>query len=268
MSAIRSQGFLFVYVGSKQVRLVRCERCFVLCITDRCGCRIGDRYAYVDCNPRLGHTTCTWRSCVFLIRIVPTRLLAPPVFSRTLVHVSTAFVHGGNSGTASFPLPQQLPDLGGRNPERLYRSAQNSRVVGGGGDNVQSAGGPGKEAVEAMADLGYPNTYTFTKALGEHLLARALNAHNRKLDMSAAEQDSYGDGRGRGAGAEEAGGRGASSSPGPRRLRLRVVRPSIVGPSWVFPWPGWTGEQPSTVTGAREGCGGWQGVEGVKEVVP
>eukprot|EP00752_Nemacystus_decipiens_P003513 g3241.t2 len=171
----------------------------------------------------------------------------------TLVHVSTAFVHGGNSGTASSPLPQQLPDLGGRNPERLYRSAQNSSVVGvvGGGDDVQSTGGPGKEAVEAMADLGYPNTYTFTKALGEHLLARALSAHNRKLDKYAAEGDGDQDGGERGARAEETGGYGASCSPGPRRLRLRVVRPSIVGPSWVFPWPGWTGEQPSTVTGCQ-----------------
>lgn len=111
-----------------------------------------------------------------------------------------------------------------------------------------------------MADLGYPNTYTFTKALGEHLLARALSTHNRKLDKSASEEDNDGDDRERGARGEEAGGRGGSCSPGPRRLRLRVVRPSIVGPSWVFPWPGWTGEQPSTVTGAQEGCcGGWGG---------
>lgn len=204
---------------------------------------------------------------------LPARPLAALVFSRTFVHVSTAFVHGGNSGTASCPLPQELPDLGGRNPERLYRSALNSRIVGGGGGgggNVHSAGAARKEAVEAMADLGYPNTYTFTKALGEHLLARALSAHNRKLDKPTAETDGDGDGRERGAAAEEAGGRGASCPPGPRprRLRLRVVRPSIVGPSWVFPWPGWTGEQPSTVTGAREeGWWGWREV-GLNGVVP
>lgn len=202
------------------------------------------------------------------IKRSPIRPIAPFVLSRTLVHVSTAFVHGGNSGTASSPLPQKLPDLGGRNPERLYRSAQNSRVVGGGG-NVHSAGGPGKEAVEAMADLGYPNTYTFTKALGEHLLARALSAHNRKLDKAAAEEDGDGDGRERGVGTEEADGRDAPCSRGPRRLRLRVVRPSIVGPSWVFPWPGWTGEQPSTVTGARGGCcGGRMGGVRCNGVVP
>lgn len=188
------------------------------------------------------------------------------------MHVSTAFVHGGNSGTSSSPLPQQLPDLGGRNPERLYRSAQNapcgsnSRSAGSGGDggNARSKGGPGKEAFDAIADLGYPNTYTFTKALGEHLLSRALRAHNRKLDKSAAEKDCGcgvdGGGTGartsreRGAGPQkETGGRGVlgcrACSEAPCRLSLRIVRPSIVGPSWVFPWPGWTGEQPSTVTG-------------------
>ncbi|CAN0027492.1 unnamed protein product, partial [Hapterophycus canaliculatus] len=148
---------------------------------------------------------------------------------RTLVHVSTAFVHGRKSGTTSSPLPQELPDLGGRNPERLYRSAQ----------CTGPAGGAGREAVDAMSDLGYPNTYTFTKALGEHLLARALGAHNRRLDREAAERR------------EDASG-GSSCPPRlPRRLMLRIVRPSIVGPSWVFPWPGWTGEQPSTVTGCQ-----------------
>ncbi|CAN0543644.1 unnamed protein product, partial [Ectocarpus sp. 12 AP-2014] len=129
----------------------------------------------------------------------------------TLIHVSTAFVHGGKSGTASCPLPQELPDLGGRSPERLYQSAQRAPSASDAGGGSGGGGGAGKEALDTMADLGYPNTYTFTKALGEHLLVRALSAHNRRLD--------------------------------------RVVRPSIVGPAWVFPWPGWTGEQPSTVTG-------------------
>lgn len=79
-----------------------------------------------------------------------------------------------------------------------------------------------------MEELGYPNTYTFTKALGEHLLVRALTAHNRSTGKGEWNE------------------RGSDSWP---RLRLRIMRPSIVGPAWVFPWPGWTGEQPSTVTG-------------------
>lgn len=172
------------------------------------------------------------------------------------MHVSTAFVHGDNSGTPSSPLPQELPDLGGRNPERLYRSAQCAGPA---------AGGAAREAVDAMSELGYPNTYTFTKALGEHLLARALSAHNRRLDRQAAESREVGGDVGGlaatgEAGAGQGGGRGAGGDSSaslacPRRLMLRVVRPSIVGPSWVFPWPGWTGEQPSTVTGTqRKGC--------------
>lgn len=117
-----------------------------------------------------------------------------------------------------------------------------------------------------MADLGYPNTYTFTKALGEHLLVRALSAHNRRLDRlaaAAAAADVEEGGDDEAGGRLAAGGRGCSSgdscgSPEPCRLRLRVVRPSIVGPAWVFPWPGWTGEQPSTVTG--EPIGGGAGI--------
>ncbi|CAM9189791.1 unnamed protein product, partial [Ectocarpus fasciculatus] len=179
----------------------------------------------------------------------------------TLIHVSTAFVHGGNSGTASCPLPQELPDLGGRSPERLYRSAQ--RAPSGsdsGGGGTGGSGGAGKEALDAMADLGYPNTYTFTKALGEHLLVKALSAHNRRLDMlaaTAASAEESDDGEAGGRLATAAAVRGSCTtgdscgSPGPCRLRLRVVRPSIVGPAWVFPWPGWTGEQPSTVTGCQ-----------------
>ncbi|CAM9966003.1 unnamed protein product, partial [Sphacelaria rigidula] len=134
---------------------------------------------------------------------------------RTLVHVSTAFVHGRNSGTPSSPLPQRLPDLGGRDPGKLYRSAQIATSKDEGRQSSGGAGAKGKggrsDATNALKDLGYPNTYTFTKAIGEHLLARARRCG------------------------------------GVRGLKLRVVRPSIVGPSWVFPWAGWTGEQPSTV---------------------
>lgn len=79
-----------------------------------------------------------------------------------------------------------------------------------------------------MTELDYPNTYTFTKAIGEHLLVQALTAANRSTGKGERSE------------------RGSQSWP---RLRLRIMRPSIVGPAWVFPWPGWTGDQPSTVTG-------------------
>ncbi|CAN0427104.1 unnamed protein product, partial [Discosporangium mesarthrocarpum] len=113
-----------------------------------------------------------------------------------LVHVSTAFVHGRHSGAPTAPLPEALPDLEGLDPERIYHSARETHPPG---------------ALSALAFLGHPNTYTFTKALTEHLLVRAR--------------------------------------PRPCLLRLCIMRPSIVSPSWVFPWPGWTGERPSTVTG-------------------
>ena len=158
--------------------------------------------------------------------IAPRPRYYPSFIFRTLVHVSTAFVHGGKSGTKTRPLPQELPDLGGRNAERLYRSAQNA------------AGGHclGKEALEAMAELDYPNTYTFTKALGEHLLTRALRVHNRRVGRTEGSE-------------EEARVEKKQLGATAPCLRLRIVRPSIVGPAWMFPWPGWTGEQPSTVTG-------------------
>ena len=209
------------------------------------------------------------------------------------MHVSTAFVHGSATGTASCPLPQELADLGGRNPESLYRSARcappepasffscgssrgssrgSATSGGGGGGSV-----PGNEAANAIADLGYPNTYTFTKALGEHLLVRALGIHNRKVEkakakITAMRGEGGGDGvadkggvggrdsetrsRASGGGGGGSGGVGVGGGSSRCRLRLRVVRPSIVGPSWAFPWPGWTGDQPSTVTGkwVARGC--------------
>lgn len=95
------------------------------------------------------------------------------------MHVSTAFVHGRNAGSPASPLPQHLPDLGGRDPAKLYRSAQNAASKNGGNPK---AGGGGKDAINAIRELGYPNTYTFTKAIGEHLLARAVRAHNRRCE--------------------------------------------------------------------------------------
>lgn len=188
----------------------------------------------------------------------------PPAPPRTLVHVSTAFVHGSKAGSPSTPLPEELPDLGGRDPELLYNSLRNS-------SSARAASGcsrTGKGAAAAMADLGYPNSYTFTKALGEHLLVRALGEHNRRLRtrqvlVSTACGMGVGDEEEtvREGGLEEKEGcRGDAETMAtaetvcmpPReasQLKLRLIRPSIVGPSWIFPWPGWTGEQPSTVTG-------------------
>lgn len=162
------------------------------------------------------------------------------------MHVSTAFVHGGNSGTPSSPLPQQLPDFKGRDPARLFRSAQNA-PANGKPLPVGVGSGPGQEAIQAMRELGYPNTYAFTKALGEHLMVRALRAHNRKVTRMASE--GVRDGAEAAAASTEDEEQAEDGRALPCRLSLRVVRPSIVGPSWVFPWPGWTGEQPSTVTG-------------------
>ncbi|CAN0018134.1 unnamed protein product, partial [Choristocarpus tenellus] len=175
----------------------------------------------------------------------------------TLVHVSTAFVHGCNTGTPAEPLPENLPALRGLDPERLYQSAREREA----GDATTKAevqqqqlrrrrSGPGEsEALSAMKSLGHPNTYTFTKALAEHLLVRAVEAYNRRW------------GRGRRvlcgqclSGGESGGGGGGDDGEptqglGGVALRLCVMRPSIIGPSWMFPWPGWTGERPSTVTG-------------------
>jgi len=58
---------------------------------------------------------------------------------------------------------------------------------------------------------GFPNTYTFAKAIAEHLVIRACESDG---------------------------------------LDARIVRPSIVGPAWAFPYVGWAGDKPSTIVGA------------------
>ena len=67
----------------------------------------------------------------------------------------------------------------------------------------------GSWAQNAMKALGFPNTYAFCKAVAEHLVM---------------------------AGDDEG-------------LDVRIVRPSIVGPAWAFPYIGWAGDKPSTVVG-------------------
>lgn len=74
----------------------------------------------------------------------------------TYVHVSTAFVHGGNSGTRERPLSEKLFDLGPYDAFKIYSSMLNTNFY----------------ATTAMNDLGFPNTYTFSKCVCEHLLVR------------------------------------------------------------------------------------------------
>ncbi|CAE7213413.1 far1, partial [Symbiodinium pilosum] len=62
-----------------------------------------------------------------------------------------------------------------------------------------------------MRELGFPNTYTFCKAVAEHLVIRACDSEG---------------------------------------LDVRIVRPSIVGPAWACPYIGWAGDKPSTIVGA------------------
>ena len=70
------------------------------------------------------------------------------------VYISTAFVHGGNTGSKSKPLPQETFSLQPYDPVELYRSMLGSQSY----------------ASAAMNELGFPNTYTFSKCICEHLL--------------------------------------------------------------------------------------------------
>ena len=71
------------------------------------------------------------------------------------IYVSTAFVHGGNTGTPSSPLPgTKLFSLGPYDPWELYKS-----MLG-----LQSY------ALSAMVELKFPNTYAFSKCVCEYLL--------------------------------------------------------------------------------------------------
>jgi nucleoside-diphosphate-sugar epimerase len=70
------------------------------------------------------------------------------------VHISTAFVHGGKTGTQEQPLPEKLFSLGEHNAMEIYRSMKGTQFY----------------AQSAMQDLDFPNTYTFSKCVCEHLL--------------------------------------------------------------------------------------------------
>ncbi len=72
------------------------------------------------------------------------------------VHVSTAFVHGGEIGTKDAPLPESLYSLHPYDPVEIYKSMLGTQSY----------------ASAAMKELKFPNTYTFSKCVCEHLLQK------------------------------------------------------------------------------------------------
>jgi alkyldihydroxyacetonephosphate synthase len=82
--------------------------------------------------------------------------------SAKFVHVSTAFVHGGSTGTVSRPLREELYSLGNYEPARLYSSMLGTQFY----------------ASNAMYELGFHNTYTFSKCICEHLLLQESAAEH------------------------------------------------------------------------------------------
>ena len=72
------------------------------------------------------------------------------------VYLSTAFIHGNYTGSEDRPLPQSLFKFGKYDPLKLYHSMMDTQSY----------------ASAAMHELGFPNTYTFSKSICEHLLMR------------------------------------------------------------------------------------------------
>ena len=70
------------------------------------------------------------------------------------IHISTAFVHGSETGTPDDPLSEKLFSLGQYDAMEIYRSMTGTQFY----------------AESAMEELGFPNTYTFSKCICEHLL--------------------------------------------------------------------------------------------------
>eukprot|EP00931_Biecheleriopsis_adriatica_P019130 TRINITY_DN1313_c0_g1_i1.p1 TRINITY_DN1313_c0_g1~~TRINITY_DN1313_c0_g1_i1.p1 ORF type:complete len:2114 (+),score=427.23 TRINITY_DN1313_c0_g1_i1:68-6409(+) len=121
--------------------------------------------------------------------------------AKRFLFVSTAFVHAVPSATSC--LEEKLVELRDFDAMELYRDAISH----------------GSWALTALKELGFSNTYTFSKAIAEHLVVRACDSES---------------------------------------MDVRIVRPSIVGPAWAFPWIGWAGDKPSTIIGggtllARQG---------------
>ena len=72
------------------------------------------------------------------------------------VYLSTAFIHGNLNGSSSKPLPEELFNFGPYDPVQLYESMMSTQSY----------------ASKAMHDLGFPNSYTFSKSICEHLLLK------------------------------------------------------------------------------------------------
>lgn len=72
------------------------------------------------------------------------------------VHISTAFVHGGKIGSKQKPLSEELFDFQSFDPNEIYRSMIGTQYY----------------ASKAMTELGFPNTYSFSKSVCEHLLSQ------------------------------------------------------------------------------------------------
>ena len=72
------------------------------------------------------------------------------------VHISTAFVHGGHCGSSDSPLGEDLFPLGRFDALEIYRSMLGTQFY----------------ASKAMSELGFPNSYTLSKCVCEHLLVR------------------------------------------------------------------------------------------------
>ena len=70
------------------------------------------------------------------------------------VHVSTAYIHVAARNTDRLIKEQSQPDLKGRDPQALF--------------DAMLADSPQAHAV--MKDLDFPNTYTFSKCIGEYLM--------------------------------------------------------------------------------------------------
>ncbi len=72
------------------------------------------------------------------------------------VHISTAFIHGGSCGSLDAPLNEELFPLSPFEAERIYRSMLGTQFY----------------ASKAMVQLRFPNSYTLSKCVCEHLLLR------------------------------------------------------------------------------------------------
>jgi alkyldihydroxyacetonephosphate synthase len=70
------------------------------------------------------------------------------------IHISTSFVHGNLTGSPGDPLPEKLFCFGSFNPVEIYKSMLSTQYY----------------ATRAMGELGFHNTYAFSKSVCEHLL--------------------------------------------------------------------------------------------------